>query len=109
MSFLKEKINIGRIAISSIVVTMLCHSLCCILPMLGFIISFNVVGAVMHQYEYVYIILNIVSIVVGFYITYFHKKKKKCDHSQCHKTNVHGYWIATGISIFLMIVSHLII
>ena len=105
---LKNKINLTKLSVSSIVITMLCHSFCCILPIFGWVVGLNVIGAVMHQYEPIYIGLNIISIIVGFYVTYYHKKKKNCDHTHCHKINARGYWIATIISLGLIIIPHLI-
>ena len=108
-NIMNGKNYLNKIILGSIITTMLCHSFCCILPLVGFMVGFNIIGAVMHSYEWVYIILNIISIIVGFYITYFHKKKKNCDHTHCNNSNVNTYWIATSISIVTIIVLHVII
>jgi uncharacterized membrane protein len=71
--------------------------------MLGWIVGLNLVGLVSHTYEWVFITLNVISIFFGFYFTYLHKLKKNCDHSHCHKTNKRVYWIATILSITMMI------
>jgi hypothetical protein len=98
----KEKLNLRKITINSIIITMLCHSLCCVL--LAWIVGFNVVGSALHAYEPIFIMINLVAIIGGFYFTYLHKVQKHCDHNNCHKTNKKVYWIATVISIVLMIV-----
>jgi lipoprotein signal peptidase len=102
MNIKKEKINISNLTIGSIWITLLCHSFCCILPMFSFIVGINMVGTILHDYEGYFIVLNLLAIVVGFYLTYFHKKKKHCDHKNCHSTNKKFYWISTIISLIVM-------
>jgi hypothetical protein len=76
--------------------------------MLGLILGLNAVGLAFHAYEGVFIGLNIVSIAFGFYYTYLHKVKKKCDHDHCHTRNRTIYWIATVLSLLMMLIPHLI-
>lgn len=88
---------------------MLCHSLCCVLPLVGWIVGLNLIGVITHAYEWVFISLNILAIIGGFYYTYPHKVKKKCDHDHCHSNvNKRVYWIATIVSVVLMILPHLV-
>lgn len=77
LNTLKEKISLNNITLGSIWITLLCHSLCCILPMFGFIVGINVVGHALHDYEGFFIGLNILAILFGFYLTYFHKNSKR--------------------------------
>lgn len=74
--------------------------------MIGLILGVNLLGHAFHAYESVFITLNLISIVFGFYYTYLHKVKKQCDHDHCHKKSKTAYWIATIVSLILMIVPH---
>lgn len=102
-----EKRNITKVVLNGIWVTVLCHSLCCILPIFGVVVGLNILGDFLSRYEEWFISLNIVAMLGGFYLTHIHKKKKHCDHKNCHSDNMKTYyWIATGVSLFLIFLSH---
>jgi hypothetical protein len=105
---LKEKRNLKQLSLNSVFITLFCHVFCCVLPMIGVIVGLNAFGMFLHAYEGVFITLNIISIIAGFYFTYLHKVKKNCDHNHCHNDRSKiVFWIATGLSLLLMIVPHI--
>lgn len=108
MNMLKGKINLRKQSINSIIVTMLCHSFCCLFPILGMLVGANISGIIPHTNEVLLIALNVLFILCGFYFVYFHKISKDCDHTKCNKTTQITYWIATVLSIALLIVSFFI-
>jgi len=104
---LTAKRNLNKLSIIGIGVTLFCHTFCCILPMVGLIFGMNILSFSFHEYEEYFITLNLISIFLGFYFTYLHKKKKKCDHSHCHNTNEKiAYWIVTFISLVVLFIPH---
>lgn len=87
---------------------MLCHSFCCILPVFGWVVGLNILGATLHAYESIFIVLNVMAMLGGYYYTYLHKIRKRCDHQHCQTVNKKIYWIATILSLILLIVPHFI-
>ena len=74
--------------------------------MFAVVLGINFFGNIFHLYEPIFIGINIISITLGFYFTYLHKQNKKCNHEHCHDRSKTAYWIASILSIGLMIVSH---
>jgi len=105
-SMLKEKTSIKKAVINSIFITFFCHIFCCVFPMLAVVLGINFFGSIFHIYEPIFIGINIFSITLGFYFTYLHKETKKCDHKHCYDRSKIAYWIASILSIGLMIFSH---
>jgi hypothetical protein len=90
--------------ISLMFITLLTHSLCCVLPVICFFIGFISAGQYFdsfHKYETVLVVINIVAIAYGFYMYYLHDLSA-CDHKHCH-TNKTPFWIVTIISLLMII------
>lgn len=104
-NFMKKRV------IQIIYTTLFAHSFCCVLPIICFFIGLTSIGeylTIFHEYEWVFITLNLLAIVGGFFLFQIHKTKSSCTHDNCNHLSKKSYWIITSISIFLIIVPHLI-
>lgn len=91
--------------LSVMFVSLIAHSLCCVMPVICFVIGLTSMGhylEFMHEYEGLLIVLNLVSIAVGYYMYYLYKKSS-CSHKHCHPSRK-PFWIITVSSILLMII-----
>ncbi len=100
--------NNKKSVLSVILITLIAHSLCCIMPIICFMIGLTSIGQhveVIHQYEGLLIILNVLSIVFGYYMYYLHRQSK-CSHKHCHSSKK-PFWFITIMSILLIIIPHI--
>jgi uncharacterized membrane protein len=91
-----------------ILVSLIMHSLCCVMPVICFLIGLTTVGHFMeifHEFEWIFIILNVVAIAAGFYMYYLHNYSG-CNHRHCHPSKK-PFWIISGISLSLLVVPHI--
>jgi hypothetical protein len=102
--------NNRKTVIQVIVGSLMMHSLCCVLPVVCFLIGLTSVGEyfnIFHQYEWLFITLNLISIGVGFFLFEFHKRKSSCNHVVCHHSSRKSFWIISIISLALIIIPHI--
>ena len=77
-----------KAANTSILFTLIAHSMCCLLPMISMILGVNVIsGLAFHGFEIYLLIFNLVLIGIGVYLNFLHKSNKSCSHNKCKKTN----------------------
>jgi hypothetical protein len=90
---------------SGIILTLFAHSFCCLLPLLGMLVGINVLGNFLHGMAPFLILLNVVFIIIGFFVSRYHNSDGLCGHKHCRKNKISYIKYSVG-AILLMAALH---
>jgi hypothetical protein len=92
-----------KAANTSILFTLIAHSMCCFLPLVSLTLGVNVLsGLAFHGIEIYLLIFNLVLISLGIYLNFLHKSNKSCSHNKCKKTN-YKFIIISSLSLLAVL------